>query len=51
MQRVQVEIAVPASLKMYWGLHESPLADSGGSLSSAPADVQNLPLSLGSFSP
>jgi hypothetical protein len=38
----RVEIAVPASLKMYWGLHERPLADSCGSLSSPPAAVQNL---------
>ena len=50
VQRVQVEIAVPVSLKMYWGPHESPIADSGGSLSS-PHHRAESPLSLGSFSP
>jgi hypothetical protein len=29
VQWVQVEVAVPVSLKMYWGIHESSLADSG----------------------
>jgi hypothetical protein len=26
-----VEIAAPVSLMMYWGLHKSPVADSGAS--------------------